>query len=61
MKKTDTKFLVYKHKEYNDNKEIIRQGQIKVKIDDIDNSIPFKNNDFFVKKAEIKLKETSER
>ena len=60
-KKKDTKFLVYKHKEYNDNKEIIRQGQIKVKIDDIDNSIPFKNNDFFVKKAEIKLKETSER
>ena len=60
-KKKDTKFLVYKHKAYNDNKEIIKQGQIKVKIDDIDNSIPFKNNDFFVKKAEIKLKETSER
>lgn len=60
-KKKDTKFLVYKHKAYNDNKEIIKQGQIKVKIDDIDNSIPFKNNDFFVKKAEIELKETSER
>ena len=27
----------------------------------IDNSIPFKNNDFFVKKAEIELNETSER
>ena len=125
-KKKDSKFLVYKHKEYNDNKEIIKQEQIKVKIDDIDNSkllfeqlgfeelirindhmlvfatdkdefvvqnvnnkhiyieiedecryanrfytsidemksviidnsIPFKNNDFFVKKAEIELKET---
>ena len=127
-KKKDTKFLVYKHKEYNDNKEIIKQEQVKVKIDNIDNSkllfeqlgfeelirindhmyvfatdkdefvvqnvnnkhiyieiedecryanrfynsidemksviidnsIPFKNNDFFVKKAEIELKETSE-
>lgn len=128
-KKKDTKFLVYKHKEYNDNKEIIKQEQVKVEIDNIDNSkllfeqlgfeelirindhmlvfatdkdefvvqnvnnkhiyieiedecryanrfynsidemksviidnsIPFKNNDFFVKKAEIELKETSER
>lgn len=127
-KKKDTKFLVYKHKEYNDNKEIIKQEQVKVEIDNIDNSkllfeqlgfeelirindhmyvfatdkdefvvqsvnnkhiyieiedecryanrfynsidemksviidnsIPFKNNDFFVKKAEIELKETSE-
>ena len=128
-KKKDTKFLVYKHKEYNDNKEIIKQEQVKVEIDNIDNSkllfeqlgfeelirindhmlvfatdkdefvvqnvnnkhiyieiedecryanrfynsidemksvivdnsIPFKNNDFFVKKAEIELNETSER
>ena len=128
-KKKDTKFLVYKHKEYNDNKEIIKQEQVKIEIDNIDNSkllfeklgfeelirindhmlvfatdkdefvvqnvnnkhiyieiedecryanrfynsidemksviidnsIPFKNNDFFVKKAEIELKETSER
>lgn len=127
-KKKDTKFLVYKHKEYNDNKEIIKQEQVKVEIDNIDNSkllfeqlgfeelirindhmyvfatdkdefvvqnvnnkhiyieiedecryanrfynsidemksviidnsIPFKNNDFFVKKAEIELEETSE-
>ena len=127
-KKKDTKFLDYKHKEYNDNKEIIKQEQVKVEIDNIDNSkllfeqlgfeelirindhmyvfatdkdefvvqsvnnkhiyieiedecryanrfynsidemksviidnsIPFKNNDFFVKKAEIELKETSE-
>ncbi len=127
-KKKDTKFLVYKHKEYNDNKEIIKQAQVKVEIDNIDNSkllfeqlgfeelirindhmyvfatdkdefvvqnvnnkhiyieiedecryanrfynsldemksviidnsIPFKNNDFFVKKAEIELEETSE-
>ena len=127
--KKDTKFLVYKHKENNDNKEIIKQEQVKIEIDNIDNtkllfeklgfeelirindhmlvfatdkdefvvqnvnnkhiyieiedecryanrfynsidemksviidnSIPFKNNDFFVKKAEIKLKETSER
>ena len=128
-KKKDTKFLVYKHKEYNDNKEIIKQEQVKIEIDNIDNSkllfeklgfeelirindhmlvfatdkdefvvqnvnnkhiyieiedecryanrfynsidemksviidnsIPFKNNDFFVKKAEIELNETSER
>lgn len=34
----DTKMLTYKYKEYNDNKEITKQGKIKVKIDDIDNS-----------------------
>lgn len=122
----ETKLLTYKYKEYNENKEITRQG--KVKIDDIsnskllfeklgfqelirindhmlvyatdkdelviqnvnnkhiyieiedkcnyadrfynsidemkkvitDNNIPIKNNDFFVKKAEIELQETYE-
>ena len=122
----ETKMLTYKYKEYNDNKEITKQGKVKVKIDDIDNSkllfeklnfeelirindhmlvyatdkdevviqnvnnkhiyieiedechyanrvyksidemkdvirnnnIPIKNNDFFVKKAEIELQET---
>ena len=127
-KNKETKMLVYKYKEYDDNKDITKQEQVKVLIDDIDkskilfeklgfkelirindhmyvftsekdefvvqnvnnkhiyieiedecrranrfynsidemksviidNSIPFKNNDFFVKKAEIELKETSE-
>lgn len=122
----ETKLLTYKYKEYNKNKEIKRQGKVKVKIDDIsnskllfeklgfqelirindhilvyatdkdelviqninnkhiyieiedkcnyadrfynsidemkkvitDNNIPIKNNDFFVKKAEIELQET---
>ncbi len=122
----ETKLLTYKYKEYNENKEITRQGKAKVKIDDIsnskllfeklgfqelirindhmlvyatdkdelviqninnkhiyieiedkcnyadkfynsidemkkvitDNNIPIKNNDFFVKKAEIELQET---
>lgn len=121
----ETKLLTYKYKEYNENKEIIKQGKINVKIDDIDktellfeklnfeelirindymlvyatkndelviqnvnnkhiyieiedkcnyakriynsieemkeviikNSIPIKNNDFFVKKAVIELQE----
>jgi len=34
----ETKILIYKYKEYNVNKEITKQGKIKVKIDDIDNS-----------------------
>ena len=34
----ETKLLTYKYKEYNDNKEITKQANIKVKIDDIDNS-----------------------
>ena len=34
----ETKMLTYKYKEYNENKEIIKQGKVKVKIDDIDNS-----------------------
>ena len=34
----ETKMLTYKYKEYNENKEITKQGKIKVKIDDIDNS-----------------------
>ncbi len=122
----ETKMLTYKYKEYNENKEITKQGKVKVIIDDIDNSkllfeglgfeelirindhmlvyatdkdelviqnvnnkhiyieiedkchyanssynsieemknvvndnlIPIKNNDFFVKKAEIELQET---
>lgn len=121
----EIKMLTYKYKEYNENKEITKQGKIKVEIDDIDkskllfekldfeelirindhmlvyatdkdelviqnvndkhiyieiedkchyanrfynsidemkkviidNSIPIKNNDFFVKKAEIELYE----
>ncbi len=32
----ETKMLTYKYKEYNDKKEITKQGKIKVKIDDID-------------------------
>lgn len=122
----ETKMLTYKYKEYNDKKEITKQGKIKVKIDDvekskllferlnfeelirindhllvyasdkdelviqcvnnkhiyieiedkcnyvnkvytsidemkrviIDNSIPIKSNNFFVKKAEVELQET---
>ena len=34
----ETKMLTYKYKEYNENKEITKQGKINVKIDDIDNS-----------------------
>ena len=34
----ENKMLTYKYKEYNDNKEITKQGKIKVKIDDIDNA-----------------------
>lgn len=123
----ETKMLTYKYKEYNEKKEITKQGKVKVKIDDIDkakqlfenlgfeelikindhmlvyatdheelvvqnvnngkhiyievedechyanrtynsidelkeiitgNGIPFKNDNFFAKKAEIELKET---
>ena len=32
----ETKMLTYKYKEYNDKKEITKQGKIKVKIDDIE-------------------------
>jgi len=34
----ETKMLTYKYKEYNENKEITKQGKVNVKIDDIDNS-----------------------
>ena len=34
----ETKMLTYKYKEYNENKEIIKQGKIKVNIDDIEKS-----------------------
>ena len=34
----ETKKLTYKYKEFNDNKEIIKQGSINIKIDNIDNS-----------------------
>ncbi len=34
----ENKLLTYKYKEYNKNKEIIKQGKINVKVDDIDNS-----------------------
>lgn len=34
----ETKMLTYKYKEYNENKEITKQGKINVEIDDIDNS-----------------------
>ncbi len=34
----ENKLLTYKYKEYNENKEITKQGKINVKVDDIDNS-----------------------
>ena len=34
----ETKMLTYKYKEYNDKKEITKQGKIKVKIDDVENA-----------------------
>ena len=34
----ETKMLTYKYKEYNKDKEITKQGKVKVKIDDVDNS-----------------------
>lgn len=34
----ETKMLTYKYKEYNENKEITKQGKVKVKVDDIDNA-----------------------
>ena len=34
----ETKMLTYKYKEYNQDKEITKQGKVKVEIDDIDNS-----------------------
>ena len=34
----ETKMLTYKYKEYGENKEIIKQGKVNVKIDDINNS-----------------------
>ena len=34
----EKKTLLYKYKEYNDNKEITKQGKVEVKIDDIDSS-----------------------
>ncbi len=34
----ETKMLTYKYKEYNENNEITKQGKVKVKVDDIDNS-----------------------
>ena len=37
-KNKETKFLTYKYKEYNQNKEITKQGKINVSIDDIDNT-----------------------
>ena len=37
-KDKETKMLTYKYKEYNDKKEITKQGKIKCKIDSIENS-----------------------
>ena len=37
-KDKETKMLTYKYKEYNQNKEITKQGKIKCKIDSIENS-----------------------
>ena len=34
----ETKMLTYKYKEYNENKEITKQGKVKVNINDIENS-----------------------
>lgn len=43
----ETKMLTYKYKKYNDKKEIIKQGKVNVKIDDIENSkILFENLGF---------------
>ena len=43
----EIKMLTYKYKEYNEDKEIIKQGKVKVKIDDIDNSkLLFEKLDF---------------
>ena len=43
----ETKLLTYKYKEYNENKEITKQGKVKVIIDDIDNSkLLFEKLDF---------------
>lgn len=129
QKDKENKMLTYKHKEYNEKKEIIKQSKVTVKIDDIenskllfeslnfeelirindhmlvyatdndelaiqnvnnkhiyieiedkcnyanrfynsieemkkvitDNSIPIKNNDYFVKKAEIELQENLDK
>ena len=46
-KNNETKILTYKYKEYNEKKEITKQGKVQVKIDDIDNSkLLFENLDF---------------
>lgn len=43
----ETKMLTYKYKKYNDKKEIIKQGKVNVKIDDIENlKILFENLGF---------------
>lgn len=43
----EKKFLTYKYKEYNENKEITKQGKVNVTIDDIDNSkLLFEKLDF---------------
>ena len=43
----ETKMLTYKYKEYNEKKEITKQGKVQVKIDDIDNSkLLFEKLDF---------------
>ncbi len=34
----ETKQMTYKYKEYNENKEIIKQGKVNIKIDDIENA-----------------------
>ena len=38
QKDKENKMLTYKHKEYNEKKEIIKQSKVTVKIDDIENS-----------------------
>ena len=43
----ETKLLTYKYKEYNENKEITKQGKVNVKVDDIENSkLLFEKLDF---------------
>ena len=34
----ETKQMTYKYKEYNENKEIIKQGKVNIKIDDVENA-----------------------
>ena len=49
----ETKMLTYKHKEYNENKEITKQGKIKVVIDDIEKTISMLANEYNIKHIDL--------